>query len=267
MKTAVSFTNKTIVITGATSGIGRAISLRLAKRSNRLILIGRNQEALLELKTAIEQLKSTCTIIQADLADATQVEAAIQRINASISQLDVLINNVGVSQRGLAMSTALAVDQYIMNLNYFSIIQLTKGLYPLLQAAQQPRIIVLSSMSGKFGFHFRSAYAASKHALHGFFESMQVELMHTPLRITLVCPGRVKTGISLKALTQNGEPHNKMDEGQSNGIAVEVCVTKLIQAAEAGKFEIHITQNEHWLWMIKKVSTLLFLKIASKIKV
>jgi dehydrogenase/reductase SDR family member 7B len=264
--TFTTFTNKTILITGASAGIGKALALQLSKAKNTLLLVGRNELALASLKKEIELNGSTALVFVCDLSIEENINQLIAAIKSAVKVIDVLINNAGVSQRSYAMQTNLKVDQYLFQLNYFSLVQLTRGVFSLLQLSQHPRIIIMSSMSGKFGFFQRSAYAASKHALHGFFESMQLELVSTPLRITMVCPGRIKTDISLNALTGDGQAHNQMDDGQLNGIEVEICANKIIQAAQKGKFQLIITNNEHWLWYIKKVSLGLFYKIASKIK-
>lgn len=260
------YENKIIAITGAASGIGRALAVNLSRKNNTLILIGRNETALLDVKKEVETNGSRAEIFIADLINEKDIERISIEIKIKFERIDVLINNAGVSQRGLAMQTDLKVDRAIFELNYFSTIQLTRNLFPLLQKSNQPRIVIVSSMAGKFGFPYRSSYSASKQALHGFFESMQLELMNTNLKITFACPGRVKTEISLKALTEAGVLHNKMDDGQMKGIDVNECAAKIIAASEKGKYEIFITQNEHWLWYIKKWSNLLFLKIASRFK-
>ena len=100
--------------------------------------------------------------------------------------------------------------------------------------------VVISSLVGKFGTPLRSAYAASKHALHGFFESLRAETWRKNIQVSMVCPGYIKTNISLNAITASGEKHNHMDANQQKGMPAEVCARKILEAVAAGKQEIII---------------------------
>src|ERR1019366_5417074 len=103
------------------------------------------------------------------------------------------------------------IDRKIMEVNFFGTIALTKSVLPFMLKQKSGNIIVISSISGKFGFFLRSAYSASKHALHGFFESLRLELQAYPINVTLVCPGKIRTSISMNAIDENGNKFKKMD--------------------------------------------------------
>lgn len=138
-----------------------------------MILIARNESLLLNIK---EQLQNnTCKILTylVDANDDTAIIDACKKITNEFTQLDCLINNIGVSQRSYAIEANYSVEKQLMQINYFSTILFTKQLMPLLQKAPTANITVMSSMSGLFGFTYRSSYSAAKHALHGYFESMQ----------------------------------------------------------------------------------------------
>lgn len=258
--------DKVVVITGASSGIGAEFASQLATNGTRLYLIGRDIQRLEKVahEASLKGASSIC--LTCDMSNAAQVDALIQTLTRAENHVDILINNAGLSQRGYANETSMEVDRYLMEVNYFSAIQLTKGLLPMLFKSLTPRIIVLSSLSGKFGFFQRSAYAASKHALHGFFESLQVENYQQGLRITMACPGRVQTPISLNAMKGDGTTHNQMDAGQQNGIPVDQCVRKILKSSLKGRFEVIIAQNETILLRLKSLSHQLFFKLAQKVK-
>lgn len=257
---------KVVVITGASSGIGAAFATQLAANGTRLYLIGRDVKRLEKVAHEASLKGASAICLTCDMSDASQVQALVQTLMRAEKQVDLLINNAGLSQRGYAAETSIEVDRYLMEVNYFSAVLLTKGLLPMLEQSKAGKIIVLSSLSGKFGFFQRSAYAASKHALHGFFESLQVEIYKKGIRITMACPGRVQTPISMNAMKGDGSTHNRMDVGQQQGIPVEVCVGKILKASSKGKFEIIIAQNESILLRLKSISYSLFFKFVQKVK-
>jgi short-subunit dehydrogenase len=116
-------------------------------------------------------------------------------------------------------------------------------------------------MAGKFGFWMRSSYSASKHALHGFFESLRAELHHANIQVTLVCPGRINTPISVTSLTGTGQPYGIMDEGQINGVSAEKCARKIARAISCNRKEIFIGSAERLLLIIKRFCPSLFYRI------
>ncbi|MBI3234747.1 MAG: SDR family oxidoreductase [Bacteroidetes bacterium] len=254
---------KTILITGASSGIGRALAIYYSKQESQLILSARRKEQLESLKTICEQNGSEATIIVADLVKEEDILNLAKKAIEAYGQLHILINNAGVSQRGSVSETIFEVDRKIMEINYFGQIHLTKLLLPELKK-KSGNIVVLSSLSGLFGFPLRSAYAASKHALHGFFETLQLE--EKDIATTIVCPGRIKTDISLSALTSNGTKHGQMDEGQLKGIDVDVCAKKIATATYKKKKLLVIAKEENILLFFYRYCKPLFYAIASKIK-
>ncbi len=152
-----------------------------------------------------------------------------------------MVNNAGISQRSLVVDTQTTVDRKIMEVNYFGTVNLTKKLLPLMLANGGGKIAVISSITGKFGFPLRSAYAASKHALHGFFETLQLELKpEDNIFITILCPGRIKTNISRNALIYDGSIYGKMDEGQEQGMSADICAQKIVKAISQKKREVYI---------------------------
>jgi len=260
------YTGKRILLTGASSGIGKALAMELARFNTKLVLVARNIDALTELKELCKAAGSEASIIPFDLADTKKVPALARQVMACYQGIDVLINNAGVSQRAFTNETPLEVDRKIMELNYFSVITLTKALLPHMLQQGEGYIAVTSSISGKFGFPLRSAYAASKHALHGFFETLRAETHSKGIRVLIACPGRINTPISMHALNSQGKAHGKFDPGQAKGMPAEVCAKKYLKAIRKDKKEVLIGGKELLMVYIHKYFPNLFFTLARRIK-
>ena len=214
-----AFKNKTALITGASSGIGKALAAELLKQGARVIIASHNEAELKE--TEAELNNPNCHIKVFDLSIQEEVEKAADELLEKYSVIDVLINNGGISQRSLIKDTSIDIDRKIMEIDYFSYVILTKKLLPVMLKNDGGYIAATSSISGLFGFPLRSAYAAAKHAIQGFFETLRAEHLNDNIKVTIAYPGRVKTNISLHALKKDGKPHGKMDAGQAGGVSPE----------------------------------------------
>ncbi len=257
------FQDKIVWITGASSGIGEALAYHFASEGAKLILSSRRQQELARVK---ENISGECLIICLDLTDYPAVENAVNTAINYYRKIDVLVNNAGISQRALAMDSQAIVDRKIMEINYFATVNLTKKLLPHMINNGGGKIAVVTSLVGKFGFPLRSAYAASKHALHGFFETLQLELKPHQIYTTIICPGRIKTNISLNALNADGSAYGKMDEGQNQGMSSEKCAQKIIDAIYQKKREVYIGGTDTLMIYFKRYLPSLFHFIASRIK-
>jgi dehydrogenase/reductase SDR family protein 7B len=156
------------------------------------------------------------------------------------------------------------IDRKIMEVNYFSHVALTKTVLPIMDNQKGGHIITISSLSGKFGFFLRSAYAASKHALQGFFESLRLEEEANGLKVLLVFPGLIRTNISVNAINAAGKTHGKMDNNQANGISAEKCAAQIITGLQKGKLEIFPGGKETKAVKVKRFSPKLFNKLIKK---
>lgn len=232
------FTNKIIWITGASSGIGEALTDELVKKNAILLLSARNKEQLQRVREKYSY--DNIFIYPMDVTDNESVENAVAEVLSIHGKVDILINNAGVSQRSLAADTKLEVDYRLMEVNYFGTIRLTKLILPSMIQHKSGQVVTVSSVMGKFGTPYRSGYAASKHALHGYFDSVRAELHTTGVSFTLVCPGFVRTAITLNALTGDGSPLNSMDPGTSNGLQPEYFAGKMLKAITSRKKEVYI---------------------------
>ena len=259
-----SYHNKVVWITGASSGIGEAMAREFANQGAILVLAARNVEKLNQLRDTLPNAEIH-TVVPLDLTDLSNVDALVSSVIDQVGRVDVLVNNGGISQRSLVGETPIEVDRKIMEVNFFGAVGLTKALLPALRETHG-QIIVISSISGKFGFFLRSAYAASKHALHGFFESLALEEEAHGIDVTIVCPGKINTPISISALNAQGERHNKMDHNQETGMSAEECARQIVGAARKNKPEVLIGNKEILAVYLKRFVPSIFRKIIRKQK-
>ncbi|MCU0433986.1 MAG: SDR family oxidoreductase [Bacteroidia bacterium] len=260
----MSFANKVVWITGASSGIGEALAVEFARQGATLVLSSRRQTELERVQQACGLGADRCLILPLDLADTSEVDALTQQVVKTFGRIDVLVNNGGISQRALAKDAPVEIDRRIMEVNFFGQIALTKSVLPVMLAQRSGHIVVMSSIAGKFGFWYRTAYSASKHALHGFFESLRMEVEGEGLQVLIACPGKIRTDISLHALRPDGTAHNVMDKSQELGMPADECARQIIVAMKKGKEEVLIGGREIKAVWIKRHFPGLFAKIIRK---
>lgn len=234
------FSDKIVWITGASSGIGKALALELSNQNAKLILSSRKKEDLELVKSACKN-PDTIKIITLDLEEYTNLQLKVDEAIAAFGKVDILINNGGISQRSLVKDTTILVDKRIMDINYLGTVGLTKAILPHFIKNKNGHFVVTTSIVGKIGTPLRSSYAASKHALHGFFDSLRAEIHQENIAVTLVCPGFINTNISKNALTGNGTPQQKMDTATANGIQPERFAKMMLKAIEQRKEEVYIS--------------------------
>jgi dehydrogenase/reductase SDR family member 7B len=252
-----------IWITGASSGIGLALAQAYAQRGASIVLSARSVDKLEEIRQNLPDPEKHF-VLPLDLMDSRNFPEKVQEVVARYGRIDVLINNGGVSQRGEASKTSLEIDRQIMEVNYFGAVALTKAVLPIMQKQQSGHIVAISSIAGKFGFYWRSAYAAAKHAMQGFFEALYLEEAKNNIHVTLVFPGKINTPISVSAINEKGERHGQMDHNQETGMPAEVCAQKIIRAIEKKKQEVLIGNKEIWAVYIKRYCPWLFWRIIRK---
>ena len=179
------FNNKVIWITGASSGIGKSLALELSKQNTKLILSSRNEAALNAVKNECKTPENV-VVLPLDLQDYNQMTSKVTKALSLFGTIDILFNNGGISQRSLAKDTLISVDKKIMDINYLGTVALTKALLPHFIEQNKGHFVVTTSIVGKVGTPLRSSYAASKHALHGFFDSLRAEVYNNNIDVTLV---------------------------------------------------------------------------------
>ncbi|MBN2665580.1 MAG: SDR family NAD(P)-dependent oxidoreductase [Bacteroidales bacterium] len=265
MNKKLFFKDKVVWITGASSGIGEALVYEFAGLGARLIASSNDSEGL-------ERVKLNCArpdavrCVPFDLSDTSEIGKIVEYQIATFGQIDYLLNIGGISQRSRIEETPVWLDRKIFEINYFGTIALTKAVLPYMINRKSGHILATSSITGRFGFPLRSAYSASKQALHGFFETLFLENKANRIRTSVIIPGRVRTGISLHALNKEGEEYGKMDAGQANGILPEQAARTIIRGIIRNKREILVGRGELIMLYIRRICPWLFFRIADKVK-
>lgn len=259
-----AFKDKVIWITGASSGIGEALALELAKKEARLILSARREDELIRVAKLTKLPELDLMILPFDLKDTSNASALAAQVMNKFGRIDILINNGGYSQRAEAMETSIKIDRQLMEVNYFSYVNLTKAVLPYMKRQKGGQLIVISSIAGKFGFYLRSSYSAAKHALHGFFDSLRLETEKFGIKTLIVCPGKIKTKVSHNAVTASGNKHAEMDPSHENAMSAEECAKRIIQGIVKDKEEIYIGGKEILMVRIKRLFPKLFAKLVRK---
>lgn len=230
----MEFKGKTALITGGGTGIGEAMAYQYALKGTNVILTGRRIDALEKVQKKCIELgvKAWCHIV--DMEKPETIDELVAWIKAEGHLIDFMLLNAGISQRALTLETDISVDRRLMEVNYFGGIYLVKALKDML-IERGVHIAVVSSVSGVFGFPVRSAYCASKHAIHGFYETIALE--YPQIKTTIIIPGRIHTDVSKNALDGNGKATGVMDPGQANGYDVNKCAKVAIRAIARGKHQ------------------------------
>ena len=261
----MNYKGKTVWITGASSGIGAELARQFAMEGARVIISSHEAEELAGVKKQLESVSTDIHQVVFNLGNPNEVQATADKVLKDFGRVDVLMNNGGISTRALATETSLEIDRRIMEIDYFSGVILTKALLPAMVENGYGHIGVTSSISGKFGFPLRSAYAAAKHALFGFYKSVWAENNKNGIRVTVFSPGRVQTNISLHALEKDGKEHGKMDPGQAKGITPEKCARKMIRAMKRNRKDVLIGGSELVMVWIHKYCKPLYYMLVNKI--
>ncbi|MEX0770001.1 MAG: SDR family oxidoreductase [Balneolaceae bacterium] len=263
----MSFKNQVIWITGASSGIGEALAYHFHKKGAKLILSSRRPGELERVRNRCKGDSEDIHTLQLDLTDMESHPQIVKKAWSIYGHIDMLLNNGGISQRGLASETRMDVIRRVMEVNFFGTVSLTREVLPYMIRQKSGHIVVISSVMGKFGTRLRSAYAASKHALHGWFDCLRQETYLYDVDVTLVCPGFVKTNVTYNALKADGTKLNQMGEGQNEGMTPDDFSRKLLPKLARKKKEIYIGGKEVAGVYIKRFFPNLLDKILRGVKV
>ena len=260
------FIGKIAWITGASSGIGEALVKEFVKRGGTVIASSNDMPGLERVKAECGDKSSMVHCVPFDLSDTSVISDVVDLQVKERGRLDFLFNIGGISQRARIDETPIWLDRKIFEINYFGTISLTKAVLPHMVRQQSGHILATSSISGRFGFPLRSAYSASKQALHGFFETLYLENKKNNIRSSMIIPGRVRTSISIHALNAEGKEHGKLDDGQKKGITPEKAAEIILKGMLRNKREILVGKEELLILHIRRYFPWLFFRIADKIK-
>jgi len=262
----MDFAGKTFWITGAASGMGRSFSLELASSRVRLIISDRDLPGLEKTAGEIISRGSSVRIELLDMLNTQSIFETAKKVIDDGEKISGLYQFAGISQRSLVSETPIENDRRIMEVNFFGVVALTKAILPHMIENGGGQLAATSSLVGKFGFPYRSAYSASKHALHGFFESLLSENSKYHIKVSMMIPGRVQTNISKFAIDKEGKEHGKLDAGQANGITAEKAAKLIFSGLKREKKEIWVGGNEMLMLHIRRFVPRLYYYMATRIK-
>lgn len=253
-----AFEGKSVILTGASGGIGKAMAIQLIKCNVKtLILSGRNSETLEAVQTTCNEISklapqkqsSEIHIVTCDLSDAESVDNfATESLRLCQNRVDVLINNGGISSRSAFVDTSSDVDELLMRVNFLSGAALAKRIVPFIVANStnnkgNGKVIWISSLQGLIGTPFRTSYAASKFAVQGYCEALRSELASSGVSVHIVSPGYVRTNLSLSAVCGDGSSYGKMDEATEKGADPDEVASKILDSVAKGRHDIVVAAS------------------------
>jgi len=250
----MDFRGKSVVVTGASSGIGEALAVRLARRGARLTLAARNEVELARVAKRCVEAGGEATAIATDVADPESCRRMVERAVATYGGVDALVNNAGMTMLArFEEVTDLSVFERVMAVNYLGAVYATHFALPHVKRARG-LLVAVSSLSGKFGAPTRSAYAASKHAMQGFFDTLRIELAPARVDVLVVSPGFIATDIRAKALGGDGKPLGASPRDESRGtLGVDDCAAAIEAAMVARKRDVIIPARDgiaRWVQLV-----------------
>lgn len=226
------FTGRVVVLTGASSGIGRALALALATQRPRLVLAARDEARLESLAGECRARGAEALVVPTDVGEPTQCARLIERSLAAFGALDVLVNNAGIGMLArFDELTDLSVYERLMRVNYLACVHLTHHALPALVRARG-RLVVVASLAGLTGVPTRTGYAASKHALFGFFDSLRIELLQSGVSVTMIAPDFVVSEIHRRAVGPKGQPLGVTPMQEDKLMTAERCAALIVRAME-----------------------------------
>lgn len=256
----MSFSGQAAWITGASSGIGAALARALSRQGARLVLSGRNVAAL-------EAVAADCgenLLLPFETTDRSAIAPAVEQAVQWSGGIDVLVNNAGISQRSLAVDTAMAVYERIIDVDLLAPIALTQAVLPGMATRGSGRIAMISSVAGKVGVPLRTAYSAAKFGLAGYADALRAEVAQLGLEVHVIYPGSIRTDVSRNALTSDGSRRGASDKAIENGIDPDVAAAEMLAAMLRGEREIIVAQGaERAMGELRRTPDALFDQIAA----
>jgi len=257
--------NKVVWITGASSGIGRALTQELATKGCKLVLSSRKADQLIEVSKTLGMDDANFLVLPLDLEKSAEANVWAEQVVKKFGRIDILINNGGISQKSMALMTDNSVERKIMEINYFGQVALTRAVLPFMQKQQFGKIVAISSILGKFSLPQHTTYAASKHAIYGYFEGLRLEINKDNLSVLICAPGFINTSVAKNAVTGDGSILNENSDAQENGLDANVFAKRLAKAISTDKNHIYIGRKEILSVPFKTIFPNLFYKLILKL--
>lgn len=258
------FKDKVVIITGASSGIGRELAHQLAARGAWLVLAARNLERLEAAKAECLGLGGKAITVRTDVSEPEQCAALVRHSMDEFGRIDALVNNAGITMWAKFEEVSdLGIFEQIMRVNYLGSLYCTHYALPHLEQTKG-LIVGISSLTGKAGVPTRSGYAASKHAMAGFFDSLRIEVAPYGVSVTMIYPGFVASEVRARAFGPDGQPLGDSPVHEGDVMTVETCARLIIGAMEKRKRELVMTLRGKLGQWIKLIAPALVDRIASQ---
>lgn len=255
------FKNKTVIVTGASSGIGEQLVRQLANLDAKIVLCARRQANMEAIVSDIGLSEERYLILPCDFSKTVNYTDLVKQVLAKFGSIDVLINNAGIAQKSLVQDTIEEVERRIFEVNYFGTIGFTKAVLPHFMEKGDGHVVAISSILGEIGLPSVGPYCASKHAVNGYFNSLRYDVEKLGVDVSIISPGFISTSITKKSLTGTGEIHAKDSVAQEKGMPADRCAAQILkqiakkkrQAYVGGlevlmpKFEFFFPRLFHWL--------------------
>jgi short-subunit dehydrogenase len=232
------FADQVVWITGASSGIGESLAYAFARQGAKLVLSARRAGELQRVKAACNVADENVLILPLDVSDTDALPGQAKHVYDRFGRVDILINNAGVSHWTKVRDLSLEVVHKIFKVNFFGGIALTKAVLPKMLETKRGHIVVISSVLGKMVVQKQAAYNASKHALHGFYDTLRLEVAADGVNVLLVCPGFVRTNVAKNSLNKDGVAINQDNEKIAKGLDPDDVADAILKAIEKNKDEI-----------------------------
>lgn len=237
----MTFANRVVWITGASSGIGEALARGLLQQGALVILSGRRAEALQAVAALAPQHS---LVLPFETTDYAALAGLVEQAWAWQGHIDCLINNAGISQRSLALDTRFEVYRQLMEVDYLAPVALTQALLPRMVARGSGQLAVVSSVAGKVGAPLRTGYCGAKHAVIGYFEALRAEVEQAyGIGVSVILPGSVRTGVATNALGGDGQKRGRSDVNIDNGMPAEEAAQRIIAGLAAGQRTIDVAEG------------------------
>jgi short-subunit dehydrogenase len=232
--------DKVVIITGGSSGIGKALAEVFGQEGAKIVITGRDTQALQQAQQALQQKGITVLAVQGDVSKETDTQRMAAETVKQFGKIDVLINNAGISMRALFNELDLSVIHKVMDINFFGAVNATKACLPHILASKGS-IVGISSIAGYRGLPARTGYSASKFALQGFLEALRTELLHTGVHILTACPGFTASAIRQKALSKDGSAQGESPRDEAEMMTAEECARHIYKAVVKRKIILTLT--------------------------
>lgn len=248
----MDFKDKVVIITGASSGIGKACAIEMASRGANLVLAARQYVTLCELTATLEkQYQIKAVAVQADVSREEDCQFLIKQAMLTFSRIDVLINNAGLSMRALFTDLDLSVLKNLMDVNFWGTVYCSKFALPEILKTKGT-IVGVSSIAGYRGLPGRTGYSASKFAMNGFMEALRTELLKTGVNVLVACPGFTSSNIRVAALAEDGKAHGETSMEEAKMMSPEAVAKIIVDGIAARKITLIMTgQGKLTVWLNK----------------